>query len=86
MLPMPNQHSDRVHDKPPVLKTARKFQLTYPIVMGDEHLGERYGGVLGLPVTYLISPEGKILARYQGETDLDQLEKRIATLLAARKP
>ena len=73
-------------DKPPVLKTARKFQLTYPIVMGDEHLGERYGGVLGLPVTYLISPEGKILARYQGETDLDQLEKRIATLLAARKP
>lgn len=73
-------------DKPPVLKAARKFQLTYPIVMGDEHLGERYGGVLGLPVTYLISPEGKILARYQGETDLNQLEKHIATLLAAKKP
>jgi cytochrome c biogenesis protein CcmG, thiol:disulfide interchange protein DsbE len=73
-------------DKPPVLKAARKFQLTYPIVMGDEHLGERYGGVLGLPVTYLISPKGKILARYQGETDLNQLEKRIATLLAAKKP
>lgn len=73
-------------DKPPVQKAARKFQLTYPIVMGDEHLGELYGGVLGLPVTYLISPEGKILARYQGETDLNQLEKRIATLLAAKKP
>jgi cytochrome c biogenesis protein CcmG/thiol:disulfide interchange protein DsbE len=73
-------------DKPPVQKTARKLQLTYPIVMGDEHLGELYGGVLGLPVTYLISPEGKIIARYQGETDLNQLEKRIATLLAAKKP
>ena len=73
-------------DKAPVQKAARKFQLTYPVVMGDEHLGERYGGVLGLPVTYLISPEGKILARYQGETDLNQLEKRIATLLAAKKP
>jgi peroxiredoxin len=73
-------------DKAPVQKTARKLQLTYPIVMGDEHLGELYGGVLGLPVTYLISPEGKIIARYQGETDLNQLEKRIATLLAAKKP
>jgi cytochrome c biogenesis protein CcmG/thiol:disulfide interchange protein DsbE len=70
----------------PVLKTVHKYQLTYPVVMGDEHLGELYGGVLGLPVTYLISPEGKILARYQGETDLDQLEKRISTLLATKKP
>ena len=72
-------------DSAPVLKTVRKYQLTYPVVMGDEHLGELYGGVLGLPVSYLISPEGKILARYQGETDLDKLEKRIATLLAAKK-
>jgi cytochrome c biogenesis protein CcmG, thiol:disulfide interchange protein DsbE len=73
-------------DTPPVQKTARKYQLTYPVVMGDEHLGELYGGVLGLPVTYLISPEGKIIARYQGETDLNQLEKRIASLLTPKKP
>ncbi|HWW23653.1 MAG TPA: TlpA disulfide reductase family protein [Edaphobacter sp.] len=73
-------------DKAPVQKAARKFQLTYPVVMGDEHLGELYGGILGLPITFLISPEGKILARIQGETDLNQLEKRVATLLAAKKP
>ena len=72
-------------DKAPVQKAAHKFQLTYPVVMGDEHLGELYGGVLGLPVTYLISPEGKILARYEGETDLNQLEKRIVALLATKK-
>ncbi len=72
-------------DSAPVMKTVRKYQLAYPVVMGDEHLGELYGGVLGLPVTFLISPEGKILARYQGETDLGQLEKRIATLVA-KKP
>ncbi len=72
-------------DSAPVLKTIRKYQITYPVVMGDEYLGELYGGVLGLPVSYLISPEGKIIARYQGETDLDQLEKRIATFVA-KKP
>ena len=73
-------------DSTPVLKTVRNYQLAYPVVMGDEHLGELYGGVLGFPVSYLISPEGRVLARYQGETDLDQLEKRISTLLAAKKP
>ncbi|HMH15228.1 MAG TPA: TlpA disulfide reductase family protein [Edaphobacter sp.] len=73
-------------DKPPVQKTALKYHLTYPIMMGDEHLGELYGGILGLPITYLISPQGKILARYQGETNLDQLEKRLATLLPPKKP
>ena len=71
---------------PPVQKAIHKYQLTYPIIMGDEHLGELFGGVLGLPVTFLISPEGKILAHYQGETDLNQLENRIATLLASNKP
>ena len=73
-------------DKPPVQRAVHKYQLTYPIIMGDEHLGGLYGDILGLPVSFLISPEGKILARYQGETDLNQLEKRIATLLAAKKP
>jgi cytochrome c biogenesis protein CcmG, thiol:disulfide interchange protein DsbE len=73
-------------DKPPVQKAAHKYQLTYPIVMGDEHLGEVFGGVLGLPITFLISSDGKILARYQGETDLNQLEKRIASLLPTNKP
>jgi thiol-disulfide isomerase/thioredoxin len=71
-------------DQAPVQKFNRKYQPTYPIVMGDEHLGDLYGGVLGLPVSYLISPEGKVIARYQGETDLNQLEARINTLLPSK--
>jgi cytochrome c biogenesis protein CcmG/thiol:disulfide interchange protein DsbE len=71
-------------DPAPVQKFMRKQQLTYPIVMGDEHLGELYGGVLGLPISYLISPEGKIIAHYQGETDLNQMEARIKTLLPSK--
>jgi len=73
-------------DSAPVQKVYRKYQLTYPVVMGDEHVGELYGGVLGLPISYLISPEGRIVERYQGETNLDQMEKRIAGLLPAKKP
>jgi cytochrome c biogenesis protein CcmG/thiol:disulfide interchange protein DsbE len=72
-------------DSAPVQKAARKLQFTYPVVMGDEKLGELYGGVLGLPISYLIGADGKIIDRLQGETDLDSLEKRITTLLASQK-
>jgi peroxiredoxin len=72
-------------DPAPVQKFNRKHQPNYPIVMGDEHLGELYGGVLGLPISYLISPEGKIIGRYQGETDLNQMEARIGNLLQSKK-
>ncbi len=61
----------------PVQKVYRKFQLTYPVVIGDEHLGNLYGGILGLPITYLVDPQGHILARYQGEPNLSQLEATI---------
>jgi len=72
-------------DRAPVDKFYRKYQLTYPIAMGDEHLGELYGGVLGLPISYLIGRDGKIIERYQGETNLEQLEKKIVTALSAKK-
>ncbi|WP_260705013.1 TlpA family protein disulfide reductase [Edaphobacter flagellatus] len=72
-------------DAAPVQKAARKLQFTYPVIMGDEKIGEQYGGVLGLPISYLISPDGKIIERVQGETDLSALEKRITGLLP-KKP
>jgi cytochrome c biogenesis protein CcmG, thiol:disulfide interchange protein DsbE len=54
----------------------------YPVVLGDAKLGESYGGVLGLPLTFLIDRRGHIVARYQGEADLAQMEARIKSLLA----
>jgi hypothetical protein len=53
--------------------------------MGDEKLGTSYGGVVGLPISYLIGPDGKVIDRLQGETNLDALEKRITTLLQSQK-
>ena len=71
-------------DPAPVHRFKRRYQTSYPIVMGDEHLGELYGGVFGLPVTYLIGPEGKFIARYQGKTNLNRMEARISTLLQSK--
>jgi cytochrome c biogenesis protein CcmG/thiol:disulfide interchange protein DsbE len=52
---------------PEVIATVSRLKLNYPVLMGDEYLGDDYGGVLGLPVTFLIGRDGKIQARYQGD-------------------
>jgi len=44
-------------------------------------LGQLYGGVLGLPLSYLIDAQGRIVARYRGEPDLKQIEHRLRALL-----
>jgi peroxiredoxin len=59
--------------------------VLYPIVMGDAELGERYGGVLGLPLSFLIDAEGRIAARFQGETDLASMEARMKELLRRQR-
>ena len=65
-----------------VRRTVRRLHLDVPVMMGDAKLGEAYGGVLGLPVTFLIGRDGVIVARIKGETDLATLELQVKKLLA----
>ena len=69
-------------DATPVVGLVAKLKLNYPVLMGDANLGRQYGGVLGLPLTYLIDRDGLVRARFQGETDLKTMEKRLQTILA----
>lgn len=69
---------------PEVVETVSKLRPNYPILMGDEHLGEAYGGVLGLPVTFVIDRRGTIYARYVGATDLARIKGDIENLLRSR--
>jgi thiol-disulfide isomerase/thioredoxin len=63
---------------------VRKLALGFPVVMGDAALGRRYGGVLGLPVTFLIARDGALAERYEGEVSLKGVETRVKELLAVR--
>jgi cytochrome c biogenesis protein CcmG/thiol:disulfide interchange protein DsbE len=69
-------------DSAPVASLVRKRGVNYPVVMGDEQIGLLYGGVLGLPVTYLIDRQGSVRARYKGDADLGAMELAIQRLLA----
>lgn len=59
----------------------KKMKLNYPVAMGDEKLGQLYGGVLGLPLTFLIDSQGKVQAQFRGETDLKLIEEQFKPLL-----
>lgn len=66
----------------PVKRTVRRLHLSFPVLMGDARLAEAYGGVLGLPITFLIDRNGIVVARIKGETDLNKLESQVKTLIA----
>ena len=68
-------------DEATARRTYGKLRVNYPVVMGDERLGTLYGGIFGLPVTYVIDRHGRICAKFQGETDLNGMESRIKEFL-----
>jgi len=66
----------------PVRSLVTRLKLNYPVAMGDALLGEHYGGVLGLPMTYLIDRNGTVRAQFQGETDVKEIERQLKLLLS----
>lgn len=65
----------------PVREFSQKFHMNYPVVMGNAKTGELYGGILGLPVAYLIDREGRVTSRHIGAIDAAVFEKKIVNML-----
>jgi peroxiredoxin len=73
-------------DKEPVLREFyRKNKMNYPVVAGTQKIAQEYGGVLGLPTTFLIGRDGRIHAKLSGAANFPELERQIAGLLQAGK-
>jgi thiol-disulfide isomerase/thioredoxin len=66
----------------PVRSFVRTLKPGFPVLMGDVKLARTYGGILGLPVTYLIGRDGRIFARVEGGADLPAMEREVKNLLA----
>jgi thiol-disulfide isomerase/thioredoxin len=65
----------------PVRDFYQRFKMNYPVVMGNAKTGELYGGVLGLPIAFLIGRDGRIKAKHIGATDISVFEKEIKNVL-----
>ena len=68
-------------DPRPVHAFDQQLRMNYPVAIGDASLAEQYGGVLGLPVSFLIGRDGRIYAKHEGEADISLIEREIKSLL-----
>jgi thiol-disulfide isomerase/thioredoxin len=64
-----------------VHKFYREMKMNYPVALADARLAREYGGVLGLPIAFIINREGYIVTRHQGETSSEMLERELTRVL-----
>ncbi len=66
------------HSRQDVLDAAAKQAIPYPIVFGNEDIASDFGELHGLPTSYLFSPTGKLVSRFEGPANLSKLEALMA--------
>ena len=60
---------------------GQQVAMNYPVVLGNDEIADKFGGLLGLPVSLAISRDGKIVKRYIGIVNEADLAKKIKDLL-----
>ena len=62
----------------------REVHIEYTSLMSSEKAEEAFGGVPGLPSTFILDREGRLARSYVGPVEMKTLEEDIQALLAAR--
>ena len=60
---------------------CREHQVNYPVVPSDLRIADAYGGVLGLPTTFVIGRDSRIHGKQEGTVDFPSLEQEVVALL-----
>jgi len=68
-----------------VTDVVREKSLSYPIVLGNEDVASDFGGMNGLPTSFLYSPSGELVGHHEGPLTQNDVEQAIAQKPAAKK-
>ncbi len=60
-------------------------KINYRVVMGDDSVGNLYGGIASLPTTFLIDREGAVAATHVGLVGKNDYKSEIEKLIAGNK-
>ena len=60
-----------------VMDEAKSLAINYPVVLGDEDTAGDFGGVTGLPTSFLYAPNGKLLGKHEGPLTQDEIKRAI---------
>jgi thiol-disulfide isomerase/thioredoxin len=61
---------------------AQKLGINYPVVLTDTKIVDAYGGIEGLPTTFIIDRTGRIVKQHLGFTEKSEVEAEIKPLLS----
>jgi thiol-disulfide isomerase/thioredoxin len=62
----------------------KEAHIEYASLLTSEQAEKVFGGIVGLPTTFVMDRQGKIFKSYVGEVDRSELEADIQALLAVR--
>lgn len=54
--------------------------INYPIVVDDGRIADAFGGVYGLPTTYVINPDGEVIHRTIGLFPIDEIRPQLEAM------
>lgn len=60
---------------------CRRYAMNYPVIAGSQTIAQAYGGILGLPTTFIIDRDGHVAKKLTGSTDFGELEKDVVGML-----
>ena len=60
---------------------GQQVAMSYPILLGNDTIAEKFGGILGLPTSMLFSRDGKKVRTIVGLVNHDDISKAIEGLL-----
>ncbi len=63
-----------------VVPFMKKYGINYPIMLGNEQVVDEYGGIRGIPTTFVIDKQGNIAASFMGYRPASVFENLIQKL------
>ena len=69
-----------------IKKFAQEMHMNYPILRGNEDVGNAYGGLEFLPTTYFVGRDGNVTGRILGLKGRGDLEDNVKKALASAAP
>lgn len=69
-------------DEPDAVKEfVAQSRMNYPVLLGTNDIAQRYGGIKGIPTTFIIDKNGKIINMFEGFRPKEVFKKEIQKLL-----
>lgn len=64
-----------------VSKFMDKLGINYPVVLADDKIDRQFGGIIGIPQSFLVDQAGNVVKSYPGYVDHHVFKNDISSLL-----